>query len=260
LRGILARKTVIEVSNWEHIERLLRTEYSSSKLIFRGVPDIDFKLRPNVGRVVAGVPRYRLDRERGLVARFKQYAMPHLTQIPTSEWDWLALAQHHGLPTRLLDWTFSPLVAVWFALSGRFKDVVRTPACQPKPPRPAAVYVREMPRWVDVDKAPNPFKIKEVVSFLPTHVSRRITAQSGIFTTHFRPDSDWNDPGISLLSLDFDETTWREATKVLMRFGVHQYAVFPDLQGLTSHLTMLYSRGFSVTFGEAARLAAGDEE
>jgi hypothetical protein len=244
----------IQISNWEHLEKALRVQYSRSDLIFRGVPNIDFKLQPKVGRRIEGIRRYRLALELGLFARYKQFAALHLAQIPSSDWDWLAQAQHHGLPTRLLDWTFSPLVATWFALSSRFKDIPRQRASQPPPERPAAVYVTKMPPWVDVKMASDPFEVGEVVSFLPTHVSRRITAQSGVFTVHPWPNTDWDDPGVSVLSLDFDESTWREATKALMRFGVHRYSIFPDLEGLTGHLAMLYARGFNLTYGEAAKL------
>src|SRR5438309_572642 len=80
-----------------------------SNFAFRGRPDADDDLSTSIARLGGDTSAI----ERPLLRHFRKYAERDAVPVD-STWNWLALAQHHGLPTRLLDWTYSPFVALHF--------------------------------------------------------------------------------------------------------------------------------------------------
>lgn len=84
-----------------------------SDLAFRGLSDASWNLRSSLSRL--GGPYQEL--EYHLLRNFRKYSHELHSELADSEWKWVTLGQHHGLPTRLLDWTYSPLVALHFATS-----------------------------------------------------------------------------------------------------------------------------------------------
>ncbi len=103
--------------SWKHLQELLFQDsydrqigrYRSS-FIYRGMNDSEHTLKTSLARL--GGPYDRL--ERHLLRNFQKYALPSALK-EKSVWNVMAMGQHHGLPTRLLDWTYSPYVALHFA-------------------------------------------------------------------------------------------------------------------------------------------------
>lgn len=84
---------------------------------YRGHARADWPLIPSIGRSDDD-----LAAEFVTVKRFKQNAVPHLGSQPQNEWEWIFLMQHHRAPTRLLDWTESPLIGLYFAVADDAHD------------------------------------------------------------------------------------------------------------------------------------------
>lgn len=94
--------------SWSPALKRFRSPYA-----FRGLSFVDHDLSNSLRRLAGSGDITRL--ELSLLRNFRKYAHDQTVSGADSIWHWLALAQHHGLPTRMVDWTYSPLVALHFA-------------------------------------------------------------------------------------------------------------------------------------------------
>jgi hypothetical protein len=154
--------------------------------------------------------------------------------------DLLSIAQHHGMATRLLDWSLSPLVALWFAIERPAKAADRN----------AVVY---MLNYTDKDLVidPNrtsPFDLGRTLFFMPYMVTGRIRVQRGYFSVHRQTENcEWlplqEHPAFDnrLARIEIVPRDFAMLRYALDRCGINRASMFPDLDGLCSYLTWSYS-------------------
>jgi hypothetical protein len=194
-------------------------------VIYRGVRDVGYKLIPKVGRLNGfRRPTLGLKDENLILKLFKEQGVMQVTPQPKNEWEWLAIGQHHGLPTRLLDWSRNPLVACYFAVQDEHDG-------------DSIVFAYKNNKSVSTEKVISPFKVTGVQRYIPSHVTRRITAQAGLFTVHENPSEPFESDDIDTLTIP--NKYRRELKKTLYRYGIHHATLFPDLDGFARHIEWL---------------------
>jgi hypothetical protein len=203
----------------------------STGWIFRGHADVNWELKPKAGR-----PPF-LGREAALFDSWKRLAIEHIPSHVVSDWDWLAIAQHHGMATRLLDWTTNPLNAAYFAVRERR-------------PGPAVIHAAKFEasfgRSASADLK-GPLEYSGVTIFRPRGVVPRIVRQGGLFTIHGPPDrsleSLTRDKIVTLDRILIAEPYRLKLRSELARYGIHSASLFPDLDGLSSYLNWKVESG-----------------
>lgn len=142
---------------------------------------------------------------------------------PSDDWHWLALAQQHGLATRLLDWSSNPLVAAFFA-------------CNENNDKDGAIfaYLGGKVLLEQSFKQSTPWDSTEPVCFRPHIKSRRLSAQSGQFTVSAEPNKCFSEQireNEKLLKLVVAKGYKKTLQLELARYAVHWGTLFPDLDG-----------------------------
>jgi hypothetical protein len=260
----------VRASTWtELIEQLYAESWHQphgrfrSPFVFRGVSDAACDLKTSLMRLGGN---YR-DLEDDLLRNFRKYA--HQNAAPgDSWWNWLALAQHHGLPTRLLDWTFSPFVALHFATANfsRFGvdgliwcvNYMEAQAFLPQGLRNllsdegAVVFTAEM-----LDRYANTLagfdaRVREqgdpcVIFFEPPSLDERIVNQSALFSMMSAADIDFLEWLESRQGRELCRRViipaplkWEVRDKLDMG-NINERVVFPGLDGLSLWLKRYYS-------------------
>jgi len=232
------------IKSWAGVAKLLELCSSEGRnWLFRGVTDSTYKLVPKIGRDdrkpkmrPSGAVRFKYTREDELAALtfFRNRAKAFVVDTSRTDLEWIALAQHHGAPTRLLDWSEGLLVAMWFAARNFSFDLS---------------LGKDGALWVAWDLPPvseaahtKPLSVRSVGIYRPDHFDRRISAQSSVFTLQQAPTEELKHANLFKLVIPHDSKY--QIRKRLDAAGVNERTLFPDLAGLGEDVAWRYTNNF----------------
>lgn len=259
---------IIRVNSWEELQKALYHDSFAHELnryrsayVYRGLEDTNYDLSTSLNRLGES------HLERHLLRNFRKYSQ--IEDEKKSVWNWLALAQHHGLPTRLLDWTYSPYVALHFATSDfttyeedgmiwaiNYVDSKRYLPDQLKviiEEEGSHIFTAEM-----MDKAARSLEeLKQmkhenfIVFFEPPSIDQRIVNQYAVFSMMSNPDTQLHEwlgyTDIRHFRIVIPKELKWEIRDKLDQSNINERVLFPGLDGLATWLKRHYKdiRGLS---------------
>ncbi len=254
----------------EYVELIEKAQSKTFQSIwYRGCGSSASELRPSLYRhQELKTPDKLSELELQLMTRFRQRSIPYHSRSLTDDWDTLFFMQHYGIPTRLLDWTENPFIALHFALMGATRTP--TPTGRMAFRSDAAVWMLDPVAWnrhalshmsfdggvlSPGDKAISGYRPtpnfagmhNQPVALYGAHNSARIAAQQGVFMIfgrdtkpmeHAFRDDDF--PANCLRKIIVQKSMISRMRKSLLKHGITESVVFPDLEGLAREIKRIF--------------------
>lgn len=231
--------------------------YSNKNYIFRGEENSNFEnpLKPKIAR-----QSYNKDNEIEMFNEFKRLATPYINYNMVDindDFEILTIAQHYGLPTRLLDWSRNPLVSAYFSTCNYYNVN-----------NDSAIYILNTTSILNANTLSLTEKKDILISddnlnvllYYPKHITSRVTVQDGLFTYHDDPTTNLieyikynNETAIMAKTNPMIKTQEIELNKIVIKksfqeelfnmlnlFGYNKATLFPDLGGIAGHLSWKY--------------------
>lgn len=225
---------------------LIAVENSWDTQMYRGQGNCDWPVIPSLARKVNEFKGcgWHFDSwanvEDHLLTEFKRLTAPWLNSIPQDRYEWLVLAQHHGVPTVLLDMTTNPLKALFFAVENPQHDDVD-----------GAVYPFEPPSWFTSTSdicADSYADDDKFVCFYPKHINPRLVSQEACFVAFKFPenlepfsaltvwdgDSEDEDTNAWLQKIVIPKEAKPRLRKELTKMGITHQTMFPGIDGVAT--------------------------
>lgn len=219
--------------NLDSIEKVFKfaTQFvPENHMVFRGVNNSEYELIPSVGRLPAlSSPDEELDREKALLEQFKMKSALRVSCKPSNDWEWLSLAQHYGLPTRLLDWSVNPLIALYFATAHSPEELYGASELID-----CAVYALTSHIHIDSSYHIPPFGLTETLEFYAPSISERVVNQAGLFTVHHEPRNAFDTEKLHKFVIPGGLKPQIQAK--LNMLGISESTIYPGLDGIAKSL------------------------